>query len=275
MIKRVDLGGRSLNVFDLGRGPVLLWVHGFPLNHQMWSGQLEYFAQNYRVLAPDLRGFGGSDLAGAEMLGMDNFADDLRCLLDVLHITEPITYCGLSMGGYIAWSFLRKYQRRLRALVLCDTLSTADTREGVEKRFKNADRVLREGTSFLADEMIPRLLSPVSLEQRPAVEAAVRRMILSASPESVAAALHGMAHRIDSTGLLSSIKTPTLVLCGADDAISTRAQMLQMASAIPDSEYVEIPRAGHMAPCERPDFVNAALACFLERVHDTAPVSTL
>ena len=96
---KIDIGRRALHVEQAGQGPTILLVHGFPLDHSMWRGQLTGLSDAYRVVAPDLRGFGASDPAPGDAT-MQALADDLALLLDALAITEPITFCGLSMGGY-------------------------------------------------------------------------------------------------------------------------------------------------------------------------------
>src|SRR6187549_4000961 len=97
----ISVGSASLNVQDEGRGQPLLLVHGFPLDQTMWRGQISELSKSFRVIAPDLRGFGGSSpIAGDdEILTMAQFADDLAALLTALQIQEPVTFCGLSMGG--------------------------------------------------------------------------------------------------------------------------------------------------------------------------------
>ena len=106
---------------DRGAGRVVLLVHGFPLDHSMWNAQIESLAPHYRVIAPDLPGFGRSPAGSDEAAGMEQFAADLAALLDRLAIDEPVVICGLSMGGYIALQFWKQYAARLRGLILCDT----------------------------------------------------------------------------------------------------------------------------------------------------------
>lgn len=252
----------TFSVDIAGQGSPILFVPGFPLTRRMWQAQTEALADSHRVIAPDLRGFGdGSPVAG--LLTMDDYADDLAGLLDALGVTVPVTLCGLSMGGYVAFAFVRRHRARLARLVLCDTKAAADSSEKQAERERTAEDVLKDGTSGLARGMPRSLLGLRSLATRPLVAAAVGKMILAAPRESVAAALRAMAARPDSTDLLPSLDLPTLVLCGEDDAISPPDEMRSMASMIPNASYVEIPAAGHLAPMENPDAVNAALRRFL------------
>src|SRR5689334_18519351 len=127
----ISFGSASLHVVDQGRGQPLLLVHGFPLDHTMWRGQIDALSKTHRVLAPDLRGFGKSSPVGGDdaVLTMAQLADDLATMLTALQITEPVTFCGLSMGGYVAWQFAARHTGLLRRLILCDTKAAADTKE--------------------------------------------------------------------------------------------------------------------------------------------------
>ena len=262
MINRVSIGDQQLNVVDCGHGQPLLLVHGFPLDHTMWSGQIEQLADHCRVIAPDLPGFGQSDPVSGT-LTMVQLADDLAALLDALSISEPITFCGLSMGGYIAWEFWRRHAMRLERLILCDTRAVADTEAAARGREEMANRVLEEGAEVIADAMSPKLFALSTREQRGDIVQATRQVMLNTRAETVAAALRGMAQRIDATSLLAEVTVPALVICGEEDLISTSREMRGIAAAMPNAEFVEIGGAGHMSPLENPDHVNAAIQSVL------------
>lgn len=261
-VKQVTVNGAQLNVFDSEAGPPLLFVHGFPLNHTMWQFQAEAFGGTHRVIAPDLRGFGTSDVTEGTVT-MEQFADDLNALLDALDVREPVCLCGLSMGGYIAWEFLRKYAGRLKSLILCDTRAEADTADVVQKRFELADAVTKRGSHVAADSMLPKLFAPETSDTNPEVVETVRRMIVDTSPQSIAAALRGMAERKAATDLLPEVRVPTLVVVGQEDRLTTVEEMREIAETIPGARFVEVLLAGHMSPMERPEEVNAAIGEFL------------
>ncbi len=258
----VNIAKTQLNVVQRGSGRPLLLVHGFPLDHQMWLGQITELGEEFHVIAPDLRGFGRSgDATGT--VPMQQYADDLAELLDALRIDQPVALCGLSMGGYIAWQFWRRHAARLSHLILCDTRSVPDTPEVAQTRLQTAQRVLAEGTAVLVETMMPKLFAERTQRQRPAVIAATEQVIRSARPAGIAAALRGMAQREDATPWLPTITVPTLVVCGQEDVISSVAEMERIAGAIPASEFVVIPACGHMAPLEEPVHVNKAIRGFL------------
>jgi 3-oxoadipate enol-lactonase len=261
-IQRRMVRGTRLAFVDRGRGTPVLLIHGFPLDHTMWDPQVEALAAGHRVLVPDLRGFGQSE-TGGEKTTMEELADDLAGVLNELGVDEPVVVCGLSMGGYVVFQFWRRYADRVRGLILCDTRAAPDSAEAASARLLTADRVLREGPAFLARSMLPKLLAASTFRREPALVEAIRVAIERADPRGVAAASRGMAERPDVTGLLPCINCPTLVVVGAEDAISPPAEMRAMAAAIPASRFVEIAAAGHMSPMEQPDEVSAAMGDFL------------
>jgi pimeloyl-ACP methyl ester carboxylesterase len=252
----------DLHYVERGRGTPLVLVHGFPLDHTMWQGQIEGLADRCRVIAPDLRGFGQSGVT-AGLATMQRMADDLAQLLERLAIREPIALCGLSMGGYVAWQFGLRYRERLAKLMLCDTRAVADNAETAANRIALAERVQKEGPAFIAETMIPKLFAPATIEaQVPCVEA-TREIILRTDPKGIAAASRGMAQRPDVSPWLARFDMPALVLCGEHDAISKPDEMRGFAGQMPQARYVEIAGAGHMAPLEKPAEVNAAIREFL------------
>jgi len=258
----VQLADVALHVVERGRGTPLLLVHGFPLDHTMWHGQLDALADTCRVIAPDLRGFGASSVV-AGTATMTQLADDLAALLEKLAISEPVVFCGLSMGGYVAWQFALRHPQKLAKLIVCDTRAVADSAEAAAGRIKTADKVLKEGAGVVAEAMLPKLFAPDTAKSQPTLVEATRQVILGTAPEGIAAALRGMAERPDVTAQLAQIKVPTLVICGEHDGIAPPAEMRGIAEQLPAGKFALIKQAGHMAPLEQPAAVNAAIREFL------------
>jgi pimeloyl-ACP methyl ester carboxylesterase len=261
-LKRINLGGAWINVEERGAGRPILLVHGFPLDHTMWSEQIANLSSRFRVIAPDLPGFGHSDPLASDFT-MDSVADALAGLLDEMRIDEPLVYCGLSMGGYIGWRFADRHGHRLHRLIQCDTKAAADSPDAAKTRRETADRVLREGSAIVAQSMRERLFAPETQRGNPEIVAAMESVMLATPKETIAAALRGMAARPDSTGLLASVRMPALLLGGKHDAITPPKEMRGVAQAMPQGRFVEIAAAGHMAPLESPAAVNAAILEFL------------
>jgi pimeloyl-ACP methyl ester carboxylesterase len=268
-MKTAKISTGELAYVDRGSGVPVLLVHGFPLDHTMWDSQIEALCEHARVLVPDLRGFGKSPLGPLDSMGgisMERYADDLAEFLDAVEIRadRPVVFVGLSMGGYIAWQFVRKYPSRLRALALLDTRSLADTDEARAGRIKMADNVAEWGSGRVAEMMGPKLVAPDAYKANSKVVADLRRVVTNTSPAAIAAAQRGLAGRPDMTSFLAKIRVPTLVIVGSEDAISPPAELEAIAAAIPNAEYVVIPDSGHMTTMENPDAVNAALSRFIE-----------
>jgi 3-oxoadipate enol-lactonase len=270
-MQHVAVSNGMLNVYAQGKGTPLLFVHGFPLNNAMWHLQTEPFSKKNRVIVPDLRGFGESTVTTGTVT-MEEMADDLHGVLHGVWVDKPVVFCGLSMGGYVAWQFFRKYRSQLRALILCDTRATADTPEGAAGRHKLAEEVLASGGQAAYDAVLPKLMSPKTMERWPDLVANVQSMVLRNKPAGIAAALRGMAERPDCTDLLPQIDVPTLLICGQDDTLTPPAEMQKMAAAIPQSQFVQIPNAGHLSPLENPDAVNGAINRFLTSL-DSRPAT--
>lgn len=246
-------------------GDVILLLHGFPLDAGMWAPQLEAPPEGWRVIAPDLPGFGGSPASPDDTLTMDAAADAVAGLAADLGL-RGVVVAGLSMGGYVAFALQRRHPALFRALVLCDTRAGADSEEVRRGRLQAAARVVREGTDEFIDGLVPKLLSPRTVAARPELVAAVRDMMAEASPQAVAAALLGMAARPDASGQLREFSVPALVVVGEDDSISPVTEVQLLARAIPGASLEIINDAGHLPNLENPAAFNTALARFLARL---------
>lgn len=262
MTKTISVNQAEFAVTDEGAGEAICFLHGFPLNRSMWQAQVDAFATSHRVIVPDLRGHGQSTVTQGTVT-MRQMADDVVALLDALQITQPITLCGLSMGGYVAWELWRSHPDRLARLILCDTRAVADTEEVSRGRHMMAAQVVVNGSSMAADSMPSKLFAPDAESTQPEKLERVRQMILATDPEGIAATQRGMADRIDMTPQLPEITTKSLVICGTHDVISSPEEMRSFANAMPNATFVEIPKAGHLAPLECPDPTNAAIRQFL------------
>jgi pimeloyl-ACP methyl ester carboxylesterase len=261
-MRKIALSEVELAVNDEGPGSPVVFVHGFPLDHSLWDEQVAALSANYRCIAPDLRGFGQSQVVPGTAT-MDQMADDLAELLDKLGVSEPVALCGLSMGGYVAWQFWLRHRTRLRRLILCDTRAAADAPEAAQARYEMAAKVLLEGSGAIWETMKPRLFAPGTLQHHPELVARFEHVVRNNPPVGIAAALRGMAVRPDLTDRLAEIDVPTLLIVGEHDAISTPREMATIAQRIRGSQLVQIEAAGHLAPAENSAAVNKALAEFL------------
>jgi pimeloyl-ACP methyl ester carboxylesterase len=263
-MKRIKVHDVELACRDEGWGAPLILLHAFPLTQRMWDEQVMEFAARQRVVTFDWRGFGLSTLGDGSST-MEVFADDLAGLMDALAI-EQATVCGLSMGGYAAFAFYRKYAERVAALILADTRAGTDTEEGKRGRYEMAELARRSGPSALVEKMLPKLLGPTTQQTKPQIVERVQAMIDGNNAEGIARALFGMAERADSTELLPRISCPALVIVGSEDGITPLSEAEKMSQAIPNARLVKIESSGHLSNLEQPDEFNRAVAGFLKEM---------
>jgi len=250
---------------DTGIGRPVVLIHGYPFNRSLWNEQVEALSSTCRIIAPDLRGFGESDAAATAT--MNEMAQDVAQLMDHLEITQA-AIGGLSMGGYVALAFYKRFPSRVRALVLADTRAQGDSEEAKQTRAQQAKKALDEGMAGIADSMLPKLLTPETVSKHPEIVKRVRDMMLKTKPEGAAAALRGMAERDDQTDLLPKISVPSLILVGAEDAITPVADSEKMHQAIAGSRLVVLENAGHVSNLERTEQFNDALLEFLNESYN-------
>jgi pimeloyl-ACP methyl ester carboxylesterase len=256
----VSVNGADLSYLDAGKGPsAVLLLHAFPLHGGMWAHQVEALSAHHRVVVPDYRGLGKSGPApAASTMGL--LAEDVRALLAHLRL-ERVAVVGLSMGGYLAFEVWREAPGLVRGLALCDTKAGADTPEGAAGREAFARSTLEHGLTWVADQMVPRLLRP---SPDPAVVKTVRHLVGAGTPAGVAAAQRGMAQRPDSTPTLATITVPTLVVVGEEDGLTPPAEAEKIAAGVRGARLVRLPGAGHLPCLENPPAFTAALAAFLD-----------
>jgi 3-oxoadipate enol-lactonase len=264
-VVRYDVNGVSLAVDVRGEGPVLLLLHGFPLNRSIWKHQLSALS-GWRRVAPDLRGFGESD-APEGGYSMATYADDCALFLDRLRLGKAVVV-GHSMGGYIALEMLRRYPDRIAGLILCDTKADPDSAEGAKGRDETAAIARAKGSAAIAERMIPVMLGRTTLQTQPQLVQEVREMITRTPVAGIVGALEAMKTRADSSDLLHGITVPTLVVVGREDAMVSPAQAKAMASAIPSARVTTIEGAGHVPPLEAPTAVSRVFGEFLEAVRE-------
>jgi pimeloyl-ACP methyl ester carboxylesterase len=245
------------------RGPSVALLHGFPLDSRVWRAQRDAPGSNHRVITPDLRGFGRSPSADA--FTMESIADDVRALLADL-VALPVVLGGLSMGGYAALAYAKKYPADLAGLLLIDTRAEADTPEGREGRQKMINAVRARGSVAAAEMMMPKMLAPDTPSKQPEVARTLRTIMESQPPRTIENALVALRDRPDYRKDLASIAVPTLILVGDADAITPPAMAETLHKNIPNSQLVVIKDAGHMTPMEQPDQVNRAIRDFVAQL---------
>ena len=247
-----------------GNGPPVVLLHPFPVHHEFWNPIVPVLSSRYRLILPDLRGHGDSEI-GEGPATMSKHARDLARVLDAAGEAKA-AFVGVSIGGYVLFEFWRQFRGRVNTLVLCDTKPQADAAEARANRLKSAADVLEQGTDSFVESMIPKVLGRTTLSTRPDLLDGARRMMRKMSPEDVSLVQRGMAERPDSVADLKTINVPTLIVIGEEDILATPADGELMRQYISASQLKIIPKAGHYAPWEQPEGVGPLLRQFMDAI---------
>jgi pimeloyl-ACP methyl ester carboxylesterase len=258
-VLRAEVKGLSVAYEQVGRGPVLVLLHGFLFDSRAWRPQLESLSSHFRVIAWDAPGAGQS-ADPPETFGMSDWAECLAELLDVAGVRSA-HILGLSWGGIVAQELYRRQPRRVRSLVLADTYAgwTGSLSEAIsEERLATC---LRDA-SLPASELVPNYLPGMHSES---ATQEVREELTS-----IMSAFHPVGFRLmalssahsDTRDLLPEIRVPTLLVWGKEDARSPMSVAHQIHDAIPNARLAIIPGAGHLSNVEAPAQFNAEVRDF-------------
>jgi|SRR5271163_905514 len=248
-----------------GKGPPVVLLHPFPCHHEFWNPVAGALESRYRLILPDLRGHGESEIGEGPAL-MQKHARDVARVLDALDISKA-AFIGCSIGGYILFEFWRHFRARVNSLALCDTRPQADTGEARASRLKAAASVLEQGTEPFLENLIPKLMGRTTVSSRPDLVDGARAMMREMSAEDISLVQRGMAERPDSVADLPTINVPTLIVIGEEDVLSTVADGELMRQNISGGQLKVVAKAGHYSPWEQPEAVGLLLRQFLDSVH--------
>ena len=248
-----------------GSGPAVVLLHPFPVDRNFWTPVAEQLSPQYRLILPDLRGHGQSEI-GEGPATMQKHASDLVKVLDDAGVGRAI-FVGVSIGGYMLFEFWRRNRQRVVGLALFNTKAQADTSEARAGRLQAAAEVLETGVEPFAEGMLGKVLGQTTRSTRPDLVEGARKMMLKMSAEDVSLVQKGMAERPDSMATLKTINVPTLLVTGDEDKMTGVPEAELMRQSIVDSEMRVIAKAGHYSPWEQPTDVGPVLRKFLERVY--------
>jgi 3-oxoadipate enol-lactonase len=253
----------NLAVYTTGerKNKKIIFVHGFPYDHNMWEAQIIELSKEYFCVTYDIRGLGASP-AGDGQFTLEMFVDDLKHVVDELELYKP-TLCGLSMGGYIALRAIEKMQELFSAVILCDTKSVADNNEGKLKRAAAIKQINSGEHDVFVESFVRNCFAESFIRDR---QSEFRKIVDRSKKNDslgVKGCLLAMAGRTDTTESLAKINIPALVICGSEDELTPPDVMMSVADKIPNSKFVLVDGAGHMTPIEKPPIVNKAILDFL------------
>jgi 3-oxoadipate enol-lactonase len=244
---------------DAGRGECVVLIHGHPFDRTLWDPQVAALRDGFRVVAPDLRGFGESPVTPGSVM-MREYAADVEDLLDDLGINRAAVI-GLSMGGLVTMELAGARPERYWAIGLVATTAEPVTAQEKLTRRQRADAVERDGMGVLVDYMHTGLYGPGC---SPAIRTRVDAMMAATSPAGAAAALRGRAERPDYRPVLAALDVPALVCVGTADPWSDSAVTAEILACLRHPELVVIDGAGHLPNLEAERQFNEALRGFLQ-----------
>ncbi len=254
----VDANGVHLFYQVAGTGTPLLLIHGFPLNGQLFQGQLAGLTQHFQVITPDLRGFGKSptpDDQGSIAL----YARDMLGLMNQLGIRKAIIG-GHSMGGQITLQMYRQAPERFLGMILIDTNAMGATIEEQAQWPAFGVQAEQQGVPSIVPTITPQMLTGTGRLNNPAAAKTMMNILAEASVNGVKGGGQALATRPDYTALLPKIAVPTLILVGVDDPIYSYEVSQMIKTSVTNSVLVVLPQSEHASIFEQPGAANATIS---------------
>lgn len=266
-IKRKSIRIRDISVSYLIReseqesSSVLIFIHGFPFNKNMWMAQLGELPAACTGIAIDVRGHGNST-RGHGFFSVDLFAQDLLEFVKALDL-KNVVLCGCSMGGYIALRACQLDPNAFAGLILNSTHSFADTDEAKANRFATIETVLQYGRRTFSINFIAKVFSKKSIQTRADAIKLIKSSIRRNSEVNICSTLLALASRTDTSSLLPELQLPVLLIRGEEDQLISRQQCMKMSEQIPDVKYVEMTDCAHLPNLENPTRFNGEVRNFM------------
>ena len=258
----IPVNGCEYAVHDTGSGPeTIIFGHGYLMTHRLFDPQVEALKDDFRCITFDWRGQGDSEITTG---GYDvrDLARDVIGILDALEI-ERAHYVGLSMGGFVGFRLLAHYGDRLHSALLFDSDAGAEPTWSWLKYQAMLYMVERFGYDSVIDQVLPLMFGDTSLRERPEEVKAWAEQIKTQDPRGIVAAGRGIFSRESVLPFLGTARTPTLIAVGAEDKTTPPEKSATAHDALPNSEMLIIPHAGHSSPVEQPDAVTQAIRRFI------------
>jgi len=255
----------NLAIFPKGNpeNTPIIFVHGFPFDHDMWGKQVDILSSTYFCVTYDLRGLGESPI-GDGQYSLEMFVDDVLNIVKENRLIKPVL-CGLSMGGYIALRAIEKEESLFKALILCDTKAAADNNDTKLKRAEGIKKINSLGVEEYVKDFIPNCFEEESIIRLGEEYRKILERSSKFSSTGVKGCLLAMAGRTDTTQYLSKAKIPVLLLCGEKDKLTPPKTMKDMAAKMSNCKINIIPGAGHISPLENPSIANKIIKEFLSK----------
>jgi len=270
------LNGAKIYYQDQGKGFPIVLAHGLGGDHTMWVNQVAAFKDKYRVVVWDVRGHGRSEVTETGY-SIEQFAEDQYALMRHLGI-QRAHIGGLSMGGWIAWTFALAHPECTVSLILSDSagyLTTVSKEKSEENRkmFEASAAIAeKKGRKPLVDVTLSLMFSQAFIKNHPDIVNVVRKRIEEDPGLGYANAIrYVFLPRWDTPEeeikkKLAKISVPTLVLVGDLDALTPLPTQKSLAQAIPGARLEIIPNSGHVPIIEQPEIWNRLVGDFIKNI---------
>ena len=254
-------GDPSIYFEDVGDGLPIVLGHSFLCTGAMWAGQVNGLADRYRLINLDFRGHGRSGPAD-RLFTLHDAVDDVIGVLDQLGI-EKAVWCGLSIGGMVALRAAVSRPDRVDKFIIMDSDAGAE-RLGRRIRYRLMGfAAQRVGTGPFLNEISRLMFGASTRRDKPELVAEWRAIFAGVDIPSTIMCLDSLVHRDSLLESLQAVDIPGLVMVGDEDTSLPPSVSMKIHKALPNSEYVEVPRAGHLSALEQPEFVNREIVRFL------------
>ena len=251
---------QSINFFEAGNGYTLVFLHGFCESNKIWKELSTNLSNQFRVICPDLPGFGKSPLP-KQSFSLEEIADTIVEFLKDLGIQDSVVI-GHSLGGYISLEILRKYPTSTRAIGLFNSTAFEDPEDKKENRNKLIQFVSEHGLAPFLKTFVPSLFYPATAKNHQLIIDEIEQDGLFINPESVMGYAAAMRDRKDSTDLLKDYSDQILLIAGEQDQNVPLDQTIQMARYILQENVHVMPESAHMSLFEQPDACYDAIRKF-------------
>jgi pimeloyl-ACP methyl ester carboxylesterase len=266
-------GGGKLDFDDQGKGPAIVFLHGWSLGKEAFGKQLRELCERYRVIVPDMRGHGNSKkFVNGD--GIDTLASDLERLLVELDLTDAVLV-GWSMGALVAWQTATGPQRgRIRGIVTIDMVPRVLNGDGWQHGLRAGTHLydvdidltkMRDDWRAFTRAYVPMVFaSGMAIERRELIDQMLE-LVADNDLESMTNLWHTLVHA-DFVDTVQELDIPTLITYGALSQIYSEEAATWMDEHIPLSRRVCFAQSGHAPHLEEPQRFNQALAAFVDEL---------
>ena len=267
--KQITIDNKSLSYLDIGTGPVLLFGHSYLWDSKMWAPQIEHLSKQYRCVVPDLWGHGESDTLPESTHSLRDISQQMLQLMDSLSI-DDFSVIGLSVGGMWGAELALIAPTRVKAHVMMNCFIGYEPEVARAKYYAMLD-IIKETQSVPAPliEQIAPLYFAKNVElDNPELFNTFKQSLADIEPgriESICRLGKIIFGRRDTMDDINKLISPCLIMTGLEDTVRPVLESYLMHDAIDGSEFINIPKAGHISSLEQPDFVNGELDKFLAK----------